>query len=89
VPTDAIADRTDRADGVEPDVELMAALRALPEKQRRSVAYHYLGGLPYAEIASIVGGTAEAARRAAADGVAALRRCTFGAPSQTKERSAG
>jgi hypothetical protein len=38
------------------------------------VAYHYLAGLPYAEVATIIGGTADAARRAAADGIAALRR---------------
>ena len=45
------------------------ALRELPDKQRQVVAYHYLAGLPYAEIAAIVGGTADAARRAAADGI--------------------
>jgi RNA polymerase sigma factor (sigma-70 family) len=56
------------------DGELWAALAALPDKQRRAVAYHHLAGLPYAEIAALVGGTPEAARRAAADGVAALRR---------------
>jgi DNA-directed RNA polymerase specialized sigma24 family protein len=47
---------------------------ALPPKQRQAVAYHYLTGLPYAEIAGLIGGTAAAARRAAADGIAALRR---------------
>jgi RNA polymerase sigma factor (sigma-70 family) len=56
------------------DGELWAALAALPDKQRRSVAYHHLAGLPYAEVAALLGGTAEAARRAAADGIAALRR---------------
>jgi RNA polymerase sigma factor (sigma-70 family) len=56
------------------DGELWAALAALPEKQRQTVAYHHLAGLPYAEVAALVGGTPEAARRAAADGVAALRR---------------
>jgi DNA-directed RNA polymerase specialized sigma24 family protein len=44
------------------------------------VAYHYLGGLPYAEVAEILGGTADAARRAAADGIAALRRSIAGTP---------
>jgi len=58
----------------EPESELWDAVRALPDKQRQCVAYHYLGGLPYAEIAAIVGGTTAAARRAAADGVATLRR---------------
>jgi len=61
-----------------PDLDLAAAVAALPPKQRRAVAYHYLTGLPYAEIAEILGGSADAARRAAADGIAALRR-TVGA----------
>ncbi|NYJ06550.1 RNA polymerase sigma factor [Petropleomorpha daqingensis] len=56
------------------DGELWTALAALPDRQRQAVAYHHLAGLPYAEIAALVGGTPEAARRAAADGVAALRR---------------
>jgi RNA polymerase sigma factor (sigma-70 family) len=56
------------------DGDLWDALRALPEKQRLVIAYHYLAGLPYAEIATIVGGTADAARRAAADGIKNLRR---------------
>jgi DNA-directed RNA polymerase specialized sigma24 family protein len=38
------------------------------------VACHYLGGLPYADVAAILGGSADAARRAAADGIATLRR---------------
>jgi RNA polymerase sigma factor (sigma-70 family) len=61
-----------------PDLDLAAAVAALPPKQRQAVAYHYLTGLPYAEIAEILGGSADAARRAAADGIAALRR-TIGA----------
>jgi RNA polymerase sigma factor (sigma-70 family) len=56
------------------DGDLWDALRALPDKQRLVVAYHYLAGLPYQEIATIVGGTAAAARRAAADGIRNLRR---------------
>jgi RNA polymerase sigma factor (sigma-70 family) len=62
------------------DGELWAALAALPEKQRQTVAYHHLAGLPYAEVAALVGGTPEAARRAAADGIAALRRAYRGTP---------
>jgi RNA polymerase sigma factor (sigma-70 family) len=62
------------------DGDLWAALAALPDKQRRSVAYHHLAGLPYAEIAALLGGTADAARRAAADGIAALRRTYSGDP---------
>jgi RNA polymerase sigma factor (sigma-70 family) len=54
--------------------DLWAALKALPPRQRETVAYHYLAGLPYADVAEILGGSADAARRAAADGIAALRR---------------
>ncbi|MEU0521389.1 RNA polymerase sigma factor [Streptosporangium sp. NPDC006007] len=53
--------------------DLLDEIKTLPLKQRQCVAYHYLAGLPYAEVAEMVGGSAEAARRAAADGVAALR----------------
>ncbi|MEX5237037.1 RNA polymerase sigma factor [Kocuria arenosa] len=58
----------------EHDSPLWAAVAALPVKQRHAVAYRYLGGLPYRQIAELLGGTSEAARRAASDGVAALRR---------------
>ena len=51
-----------------------SAVAALPTRQRICVAYRYLGGLGYAEIADLVGGGEGAARRAAADGVKALRR---------------
>ena len=54
--------------------ELWGALRALPPRQRESVAYHYLAGLPYAEVARVLGGSPDAARRAAADGIASLRK---------------
>ena len=53
---------------------IWAAVADLPAKQRVCVAYRYLGGLRYAEIAGLVGGSEAAARRAAADGVGALRR---------------
>ncbi|ACQ82296.1 RNA polymerase, sigma-24 subunit, ECF subfamily [Beutenbergia cavernae DSM 12333] len=54
--------------------DLWEALAELAPKQRTCVVHHYVGGLPYEEVAAIVGGTAAAARRAAADGVARLRR---------------
>jgi RNA polymerase sigma factor (sigma-70 family) len=68
------------------ELDLWRSVRNLPDKQRQAVAYHYVAGLPYAEIADIVGGTAEAARRAAADGIKNLRSTypdvrTKGAPS--------
>jgi RNA polymerase sigma factor (sigma-70 family) len=70
------------------DHELWAALRQLPLRQRETIAYHYLAGLPYAEVAGIVGGTAAAARRAAADGIAALRR-TYRTPHRPGESRPG
>ena len=56
------------------DLDLVRSLASLPERQRFAVAYHYLGGLPYRDVAAVIGGTADAARRAAADGIANLRR---------------
>jgi RNA polymerase sigma factor (sigma-70 family) len=56
------------------DLDLHAAVGALPPKQRQAVAYHYLAGLPYSEIAAILDSSIAAARRAAADGIATLRR---------------
>jgi RNA polymerase sigma factor (sigma-70 family) len=63
----------------DPGSELAGALQHLPPKQRQAVAYHYLGGLPYAEVAAIIGGNTNAARRAAADAIASLRRTYPGA----------
>ena len=68
------------------DADLWQAVAALPDKQRQAVAYHYVAGLPYAEIAVLLGGTTDAARRAAADGIKNLRKnyqgaATEGAPS--------
>lgn len=75
VPTDELPERVSTIgvpDGT--DHDLWRAVAALPERQRLAVAYHYLGGLPHKDTAELVGGTTEAVRRAAADGVAALRR---------------
>jgi RNA polymerase sigma factor (sigma-70 family) len=65
-------DRPTRADDDHSD--LTDAVAALPPKQRQAVAYHYLAGLPYAEIAPLLDSSPAAARRAAADGIATLRR---------------
>jgi RNA polymerase sigma factor (sigma-70 family) len=56
------------------DIELADALASLPRRQREAVAYHYLAGLPYQDVAAITGGSTDAARRAAADGIARLRK---------------
>jgi RNA polymerase sigma factor (sigma-70 family) len=61
--------------GPEPaDDNLWAAVAALPAKQRSAVTLRYLGDLAYAEVAAEMGVSEAAARRSAADGVAALRR---------------
>lgn len=73
IPTDSLPETPTTAPDA-PDDDLAGALARLPTKQRHSVAYHYLGGLPYADIAAILGGSTESARRAAADGIANLRR---------------
>jgi len=69
-----VPDTSTTGDGSQASAELWVALRGLPLKQRQTVAYHYLVGMPYRQIAAIVGGTEDAARRAAADGIAALRK---------------
>lgn len=68
----------------EHDSPLWEAVAALPPKQRHAVAYRYLGGLPYRQIAELLGGTPEAARRAAADGVATLRRTFATRPAESR-----
>lgn len=78
VPTGELPEAADRdnASGrgeVDGDGALWTALAALPLKQRQAVAYHHLGGLPYVEIARFLGGSEQAARRAAADGIKTLR----------------
>ncbi|GAA3880869.1 sigma-70 family RNA polymerase sigma factor [Leifsonia kafniensis] len=75
IPVDALPERSSRH-GI-PDAndgDLWAALAALPATQRQAVAYHHVVGLPYREVAEILGGTTDAARRAAADGIKTLRR---------------
>ena len=62
------ADPADRDDG------LWTAVQRLPDKQRHAVAYHYIAGLPYSEIAELIGNSPDAARRAAHDGIKTLRK---------------
>jgi RNA polymerase sigma factor (sigma-70 family) len=73
--------------GLVADDDLAEAITRLPAKQKQAVAYHYLAGLPYADVAAILGGSTEAARRAAADGVATLRRSYPGASPQATPRA--
>lgn len=64
------------------DHGVWAAVGALPERQRLAVTYHYLGGLPHAETAELIGGSTDAVRRAASDGLKSLRQTYNAGESQ-------
>ncbi|OPX05573.1 RNA polymerase sigma factor [Mycobacterium sp. AT1] len=88
IPTDTLPDIATHPP-IDRDDDLALALGRLPPKQQQAVAYHYLAGLPYADVADIIGGTADAARRAAADGIATLRRTYNGAVADTRHFTKG
>jgi RNA polymerase sigma factor (sigma-70 family) len=73
------------------DDALLRAVRSLPEGQRDAVVLHHLAGLGHLEVAELTGRSHAACRRAAADGVAALRRVlgsgdeTPAAPARTAQ----
>jgi len=74
VPVEEVAEAPTALGVPDADDGLWQVVRTLPDRQRQAVAYHYVAGLPYAEIAQIIGGTTDAARRAAADGIRNLRK---------------
>ena len=81
IPVDEVPEpTTTSATATGSEQELWDAVKTLPAKQRQAVAYHYIAGLPYADVATILGGTTDAARRAAADGIAKLRTLYHGEP---------
>jgi DNA-directed RNA polymerase specialized sigma24 family protein len=86
VPSESVPDRA-AAEDVAPDRDdaLAAALRALPDKQRVAVACRYLADMAYRDIAVLLGSNEAAARRSAADGIAALRRVYL--TDSTEEKS--
>ena len=74
VPTDSVPDRATTLGLPQPsDDDLWDAVRALPPKQRSAVAYRYVADLAYRTIGELMGTSEAAARRNAADGLAALR----------------
>ncbi|MDH5150727.1 RNA polymerase sigma factor [Kocuria palustris] len=74
IPTDELPERGASQELPGDDgLEVWTAVAALPQRQRLAIAYHYLGGLPHAETARIIGGSADAVRRAASDGLKNLR----------------
>ena len=74
VPTDDLPEQATR-EGIPGRDEhgVWAEVAALPDRQRLAVAYHYLGGLRHTETAGLIGGSPDAVRRAAADGIRTLR----------------
>lgn len=74
IPTDEMPDRASPLGNPVDDGGLWRAVAALPERQRLAIAYHYLGGLRHTETAELIGGSADAVRRAAADGIRTLRK---------------
>ena len=60
--------------GAQPASGVWELVRALPEKQRASVALRFANDLPYAEIGRIVGTTEAAARQNVREGLKKLRR---------------
>lgn len=73
IPTDPLPERPSPSRVGDWRSDLHEALSALTERQRTAVVGHHLAGLPYVEIAEILHCTPAAARRAGADGLAALR----------------
>jgi RNA polymerase sigma factor (sigma-70 family) len=61
------------APAVEGEPELWEAVKELPPKQRTAIVHRYVNDLPYAEIASIVGCSEEAARQNVRAGLGNLR----------------
>lgn len=55
------------------DLDLARALVQLSPRQREAVVLHHLGGLPFAEVASVMSSSTDAVRRASSDGIRRLR----------------
>lgn len=64
------------------DTEVWTFVGRLPKKQRQAITFRYLVGMSYGEIATMLGGTVEAARRASADGLKNLRKNYPGASTK-------
>jgi RNA polymerase sigma factor (sigma-70 family) len=74
VPVAEIDDRPAPAPDGDPDGELWTRVRGLPPRQRAVLTLRYAADLTHGEIALALDCTEEAARRAASDGIKALRK---------------
>ncbi|HEX5614669.1 MAG TPA: RNA polymerase sigma factor [Acidimicrobiia bacterium] len=70
-----------------PDVELWDAVARLPDKQRAAVTLRYAADLPYAEIATVLDVSEDAARQNVRAGLRGLRRAITDTDALTKEPS--
>jgi len=77
VPVPALDERpapvADHAGAPGPGGDHWERVRALPPRQRAVLTLRYAAGLTHGEIAAVLGCSAEAARRAASDGLTTLR----------------
>ena len=73
VPAEIAEQNGHLADPVETS-EIWSAVRRLPPKQSQAVLHRHLAGLPYREIAEVMGTTEEAARRNVHEGLKRLRK---------------
>jgi RNA polymerase sigma factor (sigma-70 family) len=73
VPVASVPDSQPAPAAPDGDDDLWAAVRRLPEKQRAAVAHRFVADLPYAEVATIVGCSEDAARQNVRAGLARLR----------------
>ena len=73
VPVAGVDDRP-APEGRAADDELWSLVRELSPRQREVLALRYAADLPHGDVAAALGTTEQAARRAAADAVATLRR---------------
>jgi RNA polymerase sigma factor (sigma-70 family) len=65
----------------DPDMDHWEHVRDLPQRQREVLTLRYAGDLTHAEIATALGCSEEAARRAAADGLKNLRKDVTNVPT--------
>lgn len=73
-PVDDVPERpTNLGVPTEPDDQLWSAMRSLTVLQREAIAYHHLAGMPFAQVAVLLGNSERAARRASTDGLKKLR----------------
>lgn len=73
LPDTEVAAASDGVSLEDADRDLLGAVARLPPRQRGAVAYRYLADLSYEQVGELLGSNATAARRSAADGIAALR----------------